>query len=185
MAVDPNETLLTYFKQRPEVVWYRLHVKVAPNDKGLSLREWNLASAFEIYVNGQKLINTGTVSPFAPYNFDAYLIKRIPDADIATGSVVISMRVHISQAEWSGGFPGLYPYNLSMGQEHALRDSTWLQLIGQNALNWFGNLTGLGLGFVALALFIAQRDQREYLWIFLLFLTGALQLVLASIAVFP
>jgi branched-subunit amino acid transport protein len=67
-----------------------------------------------------------------------------------------------------------------MGQEHALRDSTWLQLIGQNALNWFGSLTGLGLGFVALTLFIAQRDQREYLWIFLLFLTGALQLVLAS-----
>ncbi len=180
MVVDPNETMLSYFKERPEIVWYRLHVKVAPNEMGLSLREWNLASAFEIYVNGQKLISTGSVSPFEPYNFDAYLIKRIPDQEIATGNIVIAIRVRISQRDWAAGFPGLYPYNLTMGQGHALLDSTWLQLIGGNALDWFGNLTGLGLGLVALALFIAQRDQHEYLWIFLLFLTGALHLVLAS-----
>ena len=176
-VVDPNETLLRYFQKRPEVVWYRLHVKVAPNETGLALGEYYLDSAFEIYVNGQKLMATGSVSPFKPSTFDAYLLKRIPDADIATGSFVIALRVHISPSDWAAGFPGLYSYNLSMGQEHALRDSTWLTIIGLNALGWFGTITGFGLGIVALALFVAQTHQREYLWIFLLFLEGALRLL--------
>ena len=178
MVVDPNETLVRYFKERQEIVWYRLHVKVAPNDNGLALREWNLSSAFEIYVNGKKFIDAGSVSPFVPATFDAYVFRRIPDSEIATGSVVIAMRVHISPSDWANGFPGLFPYNVTLGQEHALGDATWLLLIGLNALSWFSAVTGLGLGFVALALFAAQRAQREYLWIFLFFLTAALQLPL-------
>ena len=178
-VVDPNETLLRYFQKRPEVVWYRLHVKVAPNETGLALREFYLGSAFEIYVNGQKLMGAGSVSPFKPSTFDAYLLRRIPDADIATGSFVIALRVHISPSDWAAGFPGLYSYNLTVGQEDALSDSTWLTIIGLNALGWFGTITGFGLGIVALALFVAQSHQREYLWIFLLFLEGALRLLVA------
>ena len=159
------------------MVWYRLHVKVAPNETGLALQEFYLDSAFEIYVNGKKLMTTGSVSPFKPSTFDAYLIKRFPDADVATGSLVIALRVHISPSDWAAGFPGLYSYNLTMGQEHALSDSTWLNIIGLNSLGWFGAITGFGLGIVALALFVAQSHQREYLWIFLLFLTGALRLL--------
>ena len=175
-VVDPNETLVRMFQVRPEVVWYRLHVKVSPNEKGLALREWNLASAFEIYANGQRLIGTGSVAPYKPTTFDAYLIQRIPDADIDSGSVVIAMRMHISSSEWSSGFPGLYPYNLKIGQEHALYDSTWLRIIGAGALDWFTTITGFGLGIVALALLAAQRGQREYLWLFLMFLTTTLSL---------
>jgi phosphoserine phosphatase RsbU/P len=178
-VVDPNETLLRTFQKRPEIVWYRLHVKVAPNETGLALGEFYLDSAFEIYINGQKFMTTGTVSPFKPSTFDAYLIKRIPDADIATGSLVIALRVHISPSDWAAGFPGLYSYNLTMGQEGALSDSTWLTIIGLNSLGWFGTITGLGLGIVALSLFVAQSHQREYLWIFLLFLTGSIRLLLA------
>jgi len=177
-VVDPNETLVKMFPVRPEVVWYRLHVKVSPNQKGLALREWNLASAFEIYVNGRRLIQTGEVAPYKPDTFDAYLIERIPEADIESGSLVIAMRVHISQLEWVSGFPGFYPYNLTIGQEHALSDSTWLVIIGSGALDWFARITGLGLGIVGLALFAAQRGQREYLWLFLMFLVHVLVLPL-------
>lgn len=175
-VVDPGETLLRTFQTRPEIVWYRLHVKVAPNQTGLGLQEFYLDSAFEIYVNGKKLMETGSVAPFKPSTFDAYLIKRIPDEDIATGSLVIALRVHISPSDWATGFPGLYSNNLTMGQEHGLRDSTWLTIIGLNALGWFSAITGFGLGIVALSLFVAQPQQREYLWIFLLFLTASLHL---------
>ena len=65
-VVDPNETLLRTFQKRPEIVWYRLHVKVAPNETGLALGEFYLDSAFEIYINGEKFMTTGTVSPFKP-----------------------------------------------------------------------------------------------------------------------
>ena len=74
---DPNTSLKAIYPNHPEVVWYRLHARVAPNETGLALAEWNISSAFEIYVNGQKLIQTGQVAPFVPYTFDARLLKPI------------------------------------------------------------------------------------------------------------
>jgi phosphoserine phosphatase RsbU/P len=173
---DPNTSLKAIYPNHPEVVWYRLHARVAPNETGLALAEWNISSAFEIYVNGQKLIQTGQVAPFVPYTFDARLLKPIPDAAITTGSLIIALRVHISGPDWSNSFPGYYAYNLSLGQQDALSDRMWLTVIGQNALPWFYQLTGLGLGFVAIALFLAQRNHREYLWMFLMALCIALTL---------
>ncbi len=175
-VVDPSETLLKTFPVRPDVVWYRLHVKVAPNQRGLALKVWTLASAFEVYVNGRKLIESGSVKPYKPFTVDGALLKRIPEADVMSGSLVIALRVHISQAEWVSGFPGLYSYNLTIGQEHALYDATWLGIIGAGALDWFGRITGLGLGIVALALFAVERGRREYLWLFLMLLIHALVL---------
>ena len=181
---DPSTSLINVFQTRPQVVWYRLHVKVAPDQTGLALLEWNISSAFEIYVNGEKLIRCGQVAPYVPYTFDARRLKRIPDAAIATGSLVIALRVHISSLDWVSGFPGLYTRNLTLGQENALSDHIWLSVIGENALGWFGNIAGLGLGLIALALFATQRRQREYLWIFLMFFSGALLLPLASYRLF-
>jgi hypothetical protein len=154
----------------PEVVWYRLHVKVVPSETGLALAEWNTSSAFDIFVNGERLIHSGEVAPFVPYTQNGRLVKRIPDQQIATGNLVIALRVHISKTEWGSTGPGFFSSNLTLGQESALDDHVWLSVIGQNALNWVSKFSGLGLGIVALALFAAQRQQKEYLWIFLQFL---------------
>ena len=174
--VDTTHTLKEYFPAaHPSVVWYRLHVKVAPNQTGLALEEYNLSSAFEIYVNGERVFESGNVSPYRPYAFAARIIRRIPDTMIATGSLVIAMRLYVSANEWVNSYPGYYPYNLLIGQETALSDHVWLKTIGDNLLGWFYQFAGLGLGIIALALFTAQRQQREYLWIFLLFLLVSLQ----------
>ena len=157
----------------PEVVWYRLHVKVAPTQSGLALQEWSIARAYEIYVNGQLLMHAGHIKPFSSFTILARLVQPIPDAQIATGSLIIALRVHIARAEWTTGFPGLYYYNLSLGQQSALRQQAWLTVIGQNAATWLIDVVGLGLGIVALALFYAQRSHREYLWIFLSYLANA------------
>lgn len=176
MRVDPNQSLKTYFQNsRPSIVWYRLHVKVAPNQTGLALEEFSLASAFEIYVNGQRLFENGTVSPYRPFTINARIVRRVPDAAIAAGSLVIALRVYISNNEWGGTFPGYFSYNLVIGQEAALSDHVWLQTIGDHALDWFYEIAGLGLGIIAIALYMAQRRQREYLWIFLLFLFAGLE----------
>jgi len=158
----------------PGVVWYRLHVKVVPTETGLALAEWNISSAFDIFVNGERLIHSGQVAPYHPYTANARLVQRIPDEQIATGTLVIALRVHISTTEWGSPGPGYYSTNLTLGQESALNDHVWLSVIGNNALGWVGKFSGLGLGIVALALFAAQRQQKEYLWIFLQFLCSAL-----------
>lgn len=176
IAVDPSNSLKTYFPNaRPQVVWYRLHVKVAPGETGLALAEWNLGSAFEVYVNGERLIGAGQVAPYRPSTFNAHLLAPIPDAALQTGSLLIALRMYISPNDWVNAFPGFYPYNLRIGQAAALHDNIWLNLIGENALNWFFQLIGLGLAIISLALFTAQREHREYLWIFALFVALALQ----------
>ena len=64
---------------------------------------------------------------------------------------------------------GFIATNLSIGQEQALSDHIWLQIIGQYGPGLIANFLGLGLGIVALVLFSSQRRQWEYLWIFLQF----------------
>lgn len=177
--LDPNRSLKDFFpSSHPEVLWYRLHVKVAPSQAGLALEEYNLSSAYEIYVNGAMLFQNGSVSPYRPFTFGARILKSIPNSAIATGTLTIAMRIHISANDWVASYPGFYPYNLAIGQEAALSDHIWLKTIGDNLLGWFYQFAGLGLGIIALALFTAQPHQREYLWIFLLFLLTALHMPL-------
>jgi phosphoserine phosphatase RsbU/P len=157
------------------VVWYRLHVKTDPTVTGLALSARNISRAFEIYVNGQRLIASGRVAPFEPYSSNAWILARIPDRMAATGSLVIAMRVHITDSEWATvQDPGFYATNLKIGQYNTLYRDNWLSIIGENAVSWFDRLLLISLGFVALALFASQRCRSEYLWIFAV---GALTLL--------
>jgi len=164
---------------RPDVVWYRLRLKVLPQQYGLALGEFYLSDAFEIYANGIKLMESGRVAPHLPYTSFAKLIAPIPDAEIATGSVVIALRTHVSAAEWSTRYPGLYYTNLALGQEHEMHEHNWLTAIGEHAATWVNELFGMGLGLVALALFLAQRERKEYLWLFLFSFSNFLTFVWA------
>jgi hypothetical protein len=162
---DPRTSLKTIFPNHPEIVWYRLRIKVPPGETGLSLEAFQVSSAFEIYANGQRILQSGQVSPFKGYTTDARVQVRIPDAQVATGTVLLAQRVHLSTLEWDWPYPG--GSSPRLGQENALREHIWLKTIGLNLFNWMNQFAGLGLGFVALALFASQRRHPEYLWIFL------------------
>jgi len=151
----------------PEIIWYRLRVKVSPDQKGLALREMMISRAFEIYVNGERIIASGQVAPFVPYTMNSRILTPIPERLVSSGELVIAARVHISKIEWlSGQNPGLFANNLTIGQEDSLYSDDWLAIIGQNAMDWLDRFLLIGVGVVALVLFAAQRRQIEYLWIF-------------------
>ena len=186
---DPHEQLTSVFRySRPEVIWYRLRVKVspdqtgpeqgrselilgrqrvevAPEQSGLALREQDISSAFEIYVNGERLIASGQVAPYVGYTADARILAPIPDRLLATGALLIAMRVHLSMIDWSAQNPGFYASNLTLGQQSTLYRDDWLAVIGANSMNWLDRLLNFGVGLVALVLFSAQRRNTEYLWI--------------------
>jgi phosphoserine phosphatase RsbU/P len=189
MPFDAHTDITTIFKtSHPDVIWYRLHVKVSPAEAGLALREHSLARAFEVYVNGERLIAVGGIAPFVPYTFDAYLVKPIPRRMLASGSLVIAARVHISTAEWGTQGPGFAAGNLALGQQDTFYHYDWLAVIGQNSLDWFYHLITLCLGLVALVLFAAQRRNKEYLWIAaagLLHLPGLPEQVVAAFTNIP
>ena len=46
---------------QPKIVWYRLHIKVAPDDNDFGLLEKRIFHAFEVYSNGAMLIRVGTI----------------------------------------------------------------------------------------------------------------------------
>ncbi|MGO9339392.1 MAG: SpoIIE family protein phosphatase [Terracidiphilus sp.] len=182
---DATKSLKTIFpNSRPEIAWYRLHVKVSPTQRDMALTEINLAPAFEVYVNGERLMQNGRVAPCVRYTMDASLLRRIPDRQLATGSLVIAVRVHISRQDWDSTYMGYYATNLTLGQEHELWEHIWLQVLGANVLHWFLTLLDMGLGTVALALFLTQRRQREYLWLSLWLFSNVADLPLTLFELF-
>ena len=165
-AIDLHTPLaIAVHGAHPHVVWYRLHLQVDPSQTGIALREEQLAHAFEVYVNGRRLMTSGQLTPFRSYTYNAQMLERIPDEMVATGHLVLALRVGISGQDWRFEFPGLSTGNLTVGPHSTLADKDWLQLVGENFASQFDGFTTIALGFVALALFLSQRRQREYLWI--------------------
>ena len=170
---DINRDLKTYFStNRPEMVWYRLHVKINPIDTGLALRQGSIARASEVYVNGERFTAEGQISPFVPYTWNAVVLRpfplhmqRNPFRIVPVDSLVIAVRVHLDRTEWVSQYPGLSSGNLTLGDYDTLERFDWLAVIGQNSMGWLDHLSTIALGVVALALFASQRRQTEYLWI--------------------
>jgi sigma-B regulation protein RsbU (phosphoserine phosphatase) len=168
----------------PQIVWYRLHIQVDPKQTGIALREETLARAFEIYVNGNRIIASGQFAPFRPYTHDAQILTQIPDRMVATGRLDVAVRAGITAQDWRNGSPGLSEGNLTLGSEATLRDKDWLEVIGQNLASLLDAVLTIALGLVALPLFISQRRQREYLWIFCLSMEALARLPVQIVELF-
>ena len=155
---------------RPEIVWYRLHVKVAADQTDLAMLESGISEAFDVYLNGAPLLGVGRVSPFVAYDSNSRFLLPVPRRYLATGNFVLALRVRITPAEWNLPGPGYYSTNLTLGPESVLREHMWVQIIGEHALPWLKNLLRLAMCIGALLLFLTQRERDEYLWLCLLVL---------------
>jgi phosphoserine phosphatase RsbU/P len=183
LPVDAKTLLSEYFPHnQPPVIWRRMHLKVSPQQTELALQAYSISRAFELYVNGEKLMESGQVEPFVPYTRDARQIVRIPDTQLRTGSLVIAIRARAPRRWWTSDTPSFPASMLTVGDESALRNQTLIDTFGENAANVLGSLLGLGVGLVALALFTSQRRQHEYVWIFLMGTAFAAQLPLSLLA---
>jgi sigma-B regulation protein RsbU (phosphoserine phosphatase) len=184
-AIDPRTPLQTVFHgAHPQVVWYRLHIRIDSAQTGIALREESLARAFEIYVNGERIVTSGGFAPLRQYTYASQILTRIPDRMAAAGHLTVALRIGISGLEWSNGLPGLSPGNLTLGPQGALADKDWLKVIGENFVSLLDKVLTVGLGVVALPLFLSQRRQREYLWIFCLGLLQAAEFPIWIVCLF-
>jgi phosphoserine phosphatase RsbU/P len=165
--IDDKRPMREFFPHsQPPVIWQRAHVKVSPNETGLAIEAYGVGPAFEIFVNGQKLLESGRVNPLVSYTEYARLVARIPDAQIATGNLVIAVRGATRPSWWKPQSDvTFWAGMIVLGQETALTDIIRLNVIYSNAFTWLVELAGFGLNVVALALFLAQRQQKEYLWL--------------------
>jgi sigma-B regulation protein RsbU (phosphoserine phosphatase) len=151
---------------QPEIVWQRIHVKVSPSQTELRIETWDVSHAFELYVNGQKLLESGHFNPLVSYTKEARLVARIPDAQIATGNLVIAIRAWAPAYWWTQSSKvDFFAEMITLGQGTALSDHVVLGVIYPNAFTWLVALMCIGLSVVAFALFTTQRQQKEYLWL--------------------
>ena len=98
---NPSHDLTSlYGKSKPEIIWYRLRLKTDPGQKNLAVSEFQISRAIEIYANGRRILASGQLKPFVPYTMGAHQVADIPDTEVATGSVVLAMRVHIASPDW-------------------------------------------------------------------------------------
>jgi hypothetical protein len=182
--VDAESRLADYFPQnQTPIVWRRIHINVNPNRKQLALQAYSVARAFEVYVNGQKLMQCGQVEPYVAATRSARLIVQIPAAQLRTGSLVIAIRARAPTTWWTSNLPGFSGGMLTLGDEIALENQNLLIMIAENSAPFLEYLLALGVGLVALALFIAQRQRLEYFWVFILgtLNAGSLPLLFLSI----
>jgi sigma-B regulation protein RsbU (phosphoserine phosphatase) len=154
---------------QPNIVWYRIHLKVTKEDAGIALLEYRTAYAFEIYSNGVKILKAGSVAPFSAADPRARLVARIPDDQIAAGSasrsVVLALRVYIAGPDWTQDvLPDLSGDDLVLGPQSSIEDRRWLRIIGERSAVWFQYLLVIALFLGALVLYSAQR-RREYFYL--------------------
>ncbi|WP_254059553.1 PP2C family protein-serine/threonine phosphatase [Granulicella sp. L46] len=180
-VIDITKPLASYGIVHPNFVWYRTHVQIASGQHNLAILFRQFAGSEEVFVNG---VLTGPVTDFPAgggrvgRNPDRR--ATLPDDLIASGKLTIAVRAQIQAAAASlNSAPGFGPYTtFSLGDASVLSERTALfnfRAFTSNAVNTA--LTGLIL-FIAIALALTLRDEREYLALCLflatLFLTDAI-----------
>lgn len=116
LPVDAKTPLREYFpRSQSAIVWRRIRVKVDPGQTDLALQAYDISRAFEVYVNGQKLIASGQVKPYVAYTRDARLIAQIPKEQLRTGILVIAIRVRAPLTAWTSAAPGFRGPTLMLG----------------------------------------------------------------------
>jgi len=152
---------------RPEIVWYRMHVRLARDQLSMSFHATNMPRAFEIYTNGVLLAHGGQVVPFVPYDTSGYSLLSIPTAQLKTGSLLIALRIRIDPFSWSFPRPGFQSYQLAIGAPDTMLEHHGYWVFGPSLLPWLDDLVNVALMLGALLLYLTQRDRVEYLWLFL------------------
>jgi phosphoserine phosphatase RsbU/P len=185
LPVDEKKTMRELFpNDRPSIIWQRIHIKVDSSETGMGLETSGISQAYEVYVNGQKVIDSGQVDPFIQYTEDARIVVPVSDAQVKTGSLTIAIRARALPRWWKGTGPSFPPSMVSVGNQQALRDHAWMAVLHREAMGWALQCIGITICLVSLALFNAQRQQFEYMWLSLAGLTLLINLPFNLIGLF-
>ncbi len=152
--------------------WYRMHLRVRPDARDLSVAVLRVEGSYEVYANGVRIGGSGAF-PGAMFLEQARLRDfSIPAGVVGRGGeLVLALRFHINPAGAQGAGTatgigaeaGLYLYGgEGAAPDAAARDATYVL----SHLDWdLLSLIALCLltGLIALSLFASLREQKEYL----------------------
>jgi len=157
--------------------WYRIHVHVNPELRNLVVEVQDVEGGCEIFANGVRI---GVIGSMKSHHVQDHLtFYDIPDGTIdPDGGLVIAIRFALTKSGPSGTGPSIPLHADSVmlaTRDSAERDASYAAA-HQTLVSLMLSGLGLVVGMVALALYLAMRDQTEYAAIAVSLLAGGFQL---------
>ena len=164
LVIHSDRPLATYGLKNVDEVWYRSHVHIPPNQRGLSVMMRGFGGSYTIFVNGVELGSSGPYPPGG--SADAGVDRRfaIPSATIASGEVIVAIHGHIGRISERGTQPGGFMHwtEFELGPAPLLADLTSLHFFRNYASTTVNILFELLVPLLALALALTLPKEREY-----------------------
>jgi sigma-B regulation protein RsbU (phosphoserine phosphatase) len=167
-SISTDKPLTSYGFRYYRYAWYRTHIHIRPETRNIAVETYNLSGAFEVFINGQRIGNFGDLSDHnisGPYNLFSL---PVPDSLLAqsNGNLLLALRFSVAPVSPEG--PGtVIPMRSNAAvalaaQSDLPSDATFSFATNDGISLVIGGIAAM-VGFVALALFLSIRSQREYL----------------------
>ncbi len=159
--------------------WYRIHIHLRPGARNLAVAMNDVSGGYEVFVNGIRIGGHGAMKQVMRAGHNALISYPVPDSTTApSGNLVLAIRCALNPASGKGRGTSTPIYWESV----YLIDQTAAPLIVSYVVAHASGppllLCGFGLvvALVSFALYLAMRDQREYLavTVYLLAASGSL-----------
>jgi hypothetical protein len=183
-TISANKQLTDYGVHDIPFAWYRIHVHVNPNWDNLAVEVQYIAGSYELYVNGVRIGTHGKMVGMLESGQQYLTSYEIPDSLVApNGDLVIAMRFAVNKTgdQGSGSSTPLTTDCVFIAhREQTVRDAGY-EAFSQSWIHFMHFGLNLLVGLVALALYLAMRNQPEYLAIAVSLLAASFQ---ASVHIF-
>ena len=158
--------------------WYRFTVMVPAGEKPTSLLLAPIVTAFEVYVDGNRVGGSGemppTLIPSTNFSYHLYPLAKVGSASTRTAQVAIRVWHSPIWASYVGGGP-FRPGHLA-GDPKLLAGEQIHQQLARNTRfvdSYAYSIAAALVGFAILCLFFIRKTEREYLWFAVMLLTQA------------
>jgi hypothetical protein len=156
---------IPHYSREQNVLWWRIHVKIDSQERKLALEAHDLSSAYEVYIDGQRIGGLGSVDPYRRQSPATKLIYPIPESSVHAGIALIAFRIRLTQSEQLTQ-PLITSDSVVIGIEETLQQLKQLGWLRANGFMLLITFLSTLTGFAALTLFLAERTRTEYLLVF-------------------
>lgn len=168
MTVSSQRDLLDYGIRDIRYGWYRLHIRLRPGARDLTVALTTTDGGYEVYINGVRIGSNGNMAGsvrFSQYPLLAYAVPGSLLADRSDQVLAIRFAFNIGGNRGRGTSTpiGSQANVYLLSRDAAPRDAGWVVAHSGGTVNLVLFAVSLLAGIIALSLFGAMRSQREYL----------------------
>lgn len=148
-----------------DAVWYRMHVRIPPGARDLSLMLTRVDGSVEIYANGARIAGWGAMTPGGGRNIVESWTGAIPGSVLGSGNLTIAIRARVGNMTHGGDIPvgplGVESQDL-LGPTDAIGADAALLTFRDLTSNWTNLTLVLIVLLITGALALAVRNEPEY-----------------------